>query len=191
MCWVCWISHRAHTASHGAGVVHTQKCRAEGHQPSLARLERLSVPAVHTAACSWVARGTAMPSSPASTHTCCCLLVQQHCAARHEQMCHQKHKCIPQARTCEGASSEPRAQDEPSGASARPATVAMGALWVQPLLHAQYAQHTQACSALQGAIICCRCLQVWCSLLPVCTHLHSPCVWKRRGRRGISHKFSI
>lgn len=155
------------------------------------RLKRLPQSAGHTALYSWVASGTAVSRSPAGMHVWHCLLVQQRAVAGLEQMHHQKQECFPCARTPEGPSSEPRAQEKHAGADARPATAAMWALWLQTTVHAQCAQCIWACSALQGATICCGCFHVWCSLLLVCTHLLFPFAWKRRGRRGISHRFTI
>lgn len=153
-CWVCcWPG--SCRASHRDGVAHAQWCWAEGHQPRLVRLERLPLPAGHTAAHSWVARGTAASSSAASTHVWHCVSVQRRAVAGPQQMCHRKQEGLPWARTPEGASSEPRAQGKPAGADAWPAPVATRALQLQPVLHAQYTQRTQACSALQGATICC------------------------------------
>lgn len=186
MCWVCCWSGSC-MALHRDGVVHAQWCWAEGHQPSLVRLERLSLPAGHSAAHSGVAKGTAASSSPAGMHVWHYLSVQQRAVAGLKQMCHQKQECLPWARTPEGASSEPRAQGMPTGADAWPAAAATRALLLQPMLHAQCIQCTWACSALQRATICCGFFQVWCSLLPVHTHLPSPFAWKGR----ISHTFGI
>lgn len=69
------------------------------------------------------------------------------------------------ARTPEGTSSELRAQGKPAGANM------WTALWQQPVLHVYCAQSTWACSALQGATVCCGCFRVWCSLLLIHTSL--------------------
>lgn len=54
-------------------------------------------------------------------------------------------------------SSGPRAQDKPAGADAWPLAPqqATQALWLPPIPHAQCAQHTKVCSALQGPFALC------------------------------------